>query len=45
MEASLEKKNAVVTYSSAKVTTEQIEATIEELGFECQLQGPPEIDG
>ena len=36
--ASYEKKEAVVTYSPAKVTTEQIEAVVEELGFGCKLR-------
>ena len=35
--ASYEKKKAVVTYLPARVTTEQIEAVIEELGFGCKL--------
>ena len=40
MEASVEEKSAVVVHSPAKVTTDQIEATIEELGYECELREP-----
>ncbi len=40
MEASVEEKKAVVTYAPTKVTTEQIEAAIEDLGFDCELQIP-----
>ena len=38
VKASLAKKNAVVTHLPAKVTTEQIKAAIEGLGFGCELQ-------
>ena len=45
MEVSLEQKKAVVTYVPAKVTTEQIEAAIEGLGFGCELvEGEPEVE-
>ena len=37
MKASLEKKNAVVTHLPAKVTTDQIKAAIEKMGFGCEL--------
>ncbi len=42
--ASYAKKEAVVTYLPAKVTTEQIEAVVEGLGFGCKLQ-ESESDG
>ena len=41
VEASVEEKKAVVTYVPTKVTTEQIEAAIEELGFGCELESEP----
>ena len=44
MEASAEEKQAVVTHDPTKVTSEQIVATIEKLGFECRLQSEPGSD-
>ncbi len=44
VEASLEKKKAVVTYVPTKVTTEQIKAAIEELGFGCELESEPDAE-
>ena len=44
MEASAEEERAIVTHDPAKVTSEQIVATIEELGFECELQSEPDND-
>ena len=38
MEASVETKKALVAYVPAEVTTAQIEAAIEELGFGCELE-------
>ena len=38
MEASAEEKQAVVTHDPARVTHEQIIATIEKLGYECELE-------
>lgn len=42
VEASYEKGHAEVTYDAAKVTPEQIEAAIEKLGYEAEMQEPEE---
>ena len=44
VEASAEKKKAVLTSVPTKVTTEQIEAVIEELGFSCELESEPDTE-
>ena len=38
MEASSKEKLAIVTHDPGKVTHEQIIATIEKLGYECELE-------
>ena len=45
MEASVEDKTAVVTYAPTRVTTEQIEAAIEDLGYDCELLESDPSDG
>ena len=37
MAASSEEKQAIVTHDPARVTHDEIIATIEKLGYECQL--------
>ena len=44
MKVSLEEKKAVVTYLPSKVTTEQIETAIEDLGFGCELVEEPKAE-
>ena len=45
MEASVKDKTAIVTYAPTKVTTKQIEAAIEDLGYDCELLESDPGDG